>query len=678
MTTRVDALVNHWAVLVGINFYVQDRHLQGSVRDVEMVNQYLNGGPTPVDTVILTATSPTPCDPSSSCPIEEPDSWPTYSNVVSALLRVIERAKPGDSVYIHFSGHGTRIKRLPVGPLKSSDQLALVLFEEDGCSYLKGEHLATALQDMVSKGLFVTLVLDCCFSGTPVRHNNSYGVGIRATDYRPASDVERLQEPQESSTGPLSTLRNAHIVPEWLEKPKGYSILSACGPHEVASELTDDQGSRRGALSYFLIDALSTLRKRGAELTHQSLYQYLRTVFHASWPQQTPMRYGNGKVSFLGNAGVVYDTTLLSLYRALDNRLCLNGGEAHGVCKGDEYAAYPFHVRESMQDQMKEAPIVVKVGTLRCLTADLSEIKPPSAANTIETGWKARPLTSLSLWKMSVQLMASLGNPAPWMEAGNQQRFLRLSTEDAGPESYIFNLTLNENKEYEILDGWGKSVTSLPTITANTEGALNFVMTVLQHLAKFKYFEVVKNRASNLTWERSFSLLPFDDNRASGGCDVEHGSEWGFTFSNLSDRPLYLTVFNCTPSWQIINLVSSAGGGDFLVLQPKKEGNKSKQEIRLRMEVPDFLQDRGVTECEDTIKVFITSKPTSFSSAILPEMPLQAGIQRGKASESDDQLSRFLSELIGGSRGQGDISQEGWATRDFTIRTTVRESQRSE
>ena len=164
-----------------------DSHLQGSVRDVETVKGYLNFIPPSVDTVILTAT--TPPDPSSDCPTEKPDQRPTLANVKSALIRVIERGKQQDSVYIHFSGHGTR--SLFEVENQTTPELALVLFESNRPCYLRSRHLVTALRQIVDKGLLVTLVLDCLFSGSTVHHSGNHGIGTRATNYNPDFDTER-------------------------------------------------------------------------------------------------------------------------------------------------------------------------------------------------------------------------------------------------------------------------------------------------------------------------------------------------------------------------------------------------------------------------------------------------------------------------------------------------------
>ena len=58
-----------------------------------------------------------------SGPDETPELWPTYGNVTSSLKEMSSRAKAGDFIYIHYSGHGTRI------PNSSTGDLALVLLE---------------------------------------------------------------------------------------------------------------------------------------------------------------------------------------------------------------------------------------------------------------------------------------------------------------------------------------------------------------------------------------------------------------------------------------------------------------------------------------------------------------------------------------------------------------------
>jgi hypothetical protein len=132
---------------------------------------------------------------------------------------------------------------------------------------------------------------------------------------------------------------------------------------------------------------------------------------------------------------------------------------------------------------------------------------------------------------------------------------------------------------------------------------------------------------------------------------------------------LYLAIFNFTPSWKIVDLVSQSGEGDFRVIQPRDKEDRNKKEIRLQMEVPEFLQRRGKKQCEDVVKVFLTSKPTSFPSMVLPEISFQPETPNRAVRGSDGQLSKFLLELTAGFRG-ADVAHEEWACRNFIICTT--------
>lgn len=72
-------------------------------------------------------------------------------------------------------------------------------------------------------------------------------------------------------------------------------------------------------------------------------------------------------------------------------------------------------------------------------------------------------------------------------------------------------MILNENDEYEILDGSYQRIASLKTVPFDTEEAFKIVMNFLQHLAMFKYFEAVENRTLNQFFEVSFKFSSIDN-----------------------------------------------------------------------------------------------------------------------------------------------------------------------
>lgn|SRR5882724_2141097 len=106
---------NLHALLIGIDAYLHNRlpdgrtltTLEGCVSDVLRVEEFLRTrrGIASDQILKLTASNVGP----SSLP-EPQDLWPTYKNIISALRRLTESASRGDEVYIHYSGHGDRLK----------------------------------------------------------------------------------------------------------------------------------------------------------------------------------------------------------------------------------------------------------------------------------------------------------------------------------------------------------------------------------------------------------------------------------------------------------------------------------------------------------------------------------------------------------------------------------------
>ncbi|KAL5093246.1 hypothetical protein Trisim1_011051 [Trichoderma cf. simile WF8] len=616
---------------------------------------------------MLTASAPV--DSSSQLPSGDQDSWPTSSNLIKKLRRVIDFAKKGDLVYIHYSGHGAREK----SSAKSAHQLgnlALVLFEnnEHGISYFKGDTLASCLNRMVKQGLLVTVVLDCCFSGSVLRTGSVQGAGIRSADYDPAIAAATLPDHQDffGSRSMGYPLRDSTLRDQWLVNPDGYTILSACGPHEIARELELSTGERRGALSYFLMEALSALRKRGVDITHESLYEYMRIRFHASWPLQTPMRYGNRNFSFFDGPANTSSTSFVQVYKN-GNGLCLDAGEAHGLHAGDTYMLYPPDWRGDA-NQVGKMAVTARVDAVHCLTSDLANVEPETAMKEISTGWRAKPLTSLSQRKISVRLPASVYDRVHQARVSENQGYLQFCASGEDGEACMFNVVLDDKGRYEILDGLGGTISNLPAIAACTQGAEQRLMDILQHLSKFKYAESIENRIPDTLFEMRFSLVSSvggGEPTNSSVFDVEHGGIWQLEIENKSQTALYFTLFDFTPSWKIDNLLSESGHNGFWVLEPE-----SKEVLPLVMEVPELLQKKGIKCCEDIIKVFVTSRATSFPSMVLPEISLDNPQYRGQPHEATDELLALITGLTGSVRGE-DAGYEQWATRNFIIRTKM-------
>ncbi|KAG9496345.1 hypothetical protein J7337_012932 [Fusarium musae] len=316
---------SRWALLIGINYYPEDRHLHGSVDDVSDIRAYLEQhSATAIHKSVLTATVPK-YHQSTKDPPETPDERPTRANVLKQLRLIIDSAKPGDHVYIHFSGHGTQLPSDGNIGETGFGELGLVLYEngEHGASYFRGRFLAQALKRMVDKGLIVTVAMDCCFSGAVTR-----GDRIRAVKYDLSLDVDRAEQERECKEALGIPGRDARIDRDWLVNPEGYTIITACGPHEKAMEVLVNKTQKRGALTHHLLKALTTLAKVNEDVSHQSLHETVVSMMQASGRIQTPMRYGSTHLSFFG--------TLLGPVSLTAWPNFIKAGQVHGISIGDE------------------------------------------------------------------------------------------------------------------------------------------------------------------------------------------------------------------------------------------------------------------------------------------------------------------------------------------------------
>lgn len=120
---------------------------------------------------------------------------------------------------------------------------------------------------------------------------------------------------------------------------------------------------------------------------------------------------------------------------------------------------------------------------------------------------------------------------------------------------------------------------------------------------------------------------------------------------NRRANVLYVFVYDLGPLWQVDNVYH----GTYAVVTPRNDGERfiGTRRIKLRMRLPEKMREQGYHSCEDIIKVFITSRPTSFNLLELPK--LGGHIGTGKHQRTDQV-------------GEG---PENWVALDFPIRTSL-------
>ncbi|KAF5639371.1 caspase [Fusarium sp. NRRL 52700] len=651
MAGSQSASPKHHAILIGIDAYPAKykSSLKGCVRDTQQIRSLLEQQPFHISIQTLTATqSP---DSSIAGPVEHAATLPTDANVIKAFRDLTDAAQPGDFIYIHYSGHGTRIA--PTAKAFSNQHtgdLALALLggeNGDEVRPLGGYRLAVSLNAMVLKGLVVTLVLDCCFAASIYRLDRPDIRFLRIDpDLSSAYFADKSSsEPDEEA--PRSDYRDVSMLPSWLINPNGYALLAACGPHEEAGEIIH-KGKFHGVLSHFLN---LSLRDGGLNRKHKNIFYRLSSKFRAHSVQQNPALYGNKDQGFFGEHNFTNSRSTVLVVRN-GQHFALQAGQAHGVCDGDEFILYPSSVLEN-NEAFHTNLIKTTVARAGPLTS-LLRLNDSTVA-TAENDWVAEPQTRRVLGKFPVSLSGNISTQDTWPKALTRYGMSHADEHGLTPR---FNVQVIGN-EYKILTRNGEEVMSLPSLPQSTT-TLDDVAAVLEHLARYELVRSLSNPFVEEDFRTSFDISIVrggdhfgPDTLINVEQDAGKASMFELKLQNHGTKVLYLYILDLGPLWQIEDIYC----GSYAVVPPYNQnerfmtGNFTK---KFRTMVPDELRQKGIEECHDTLKVLVTSQPTSFDLLELPKI----GHVLNKRSPPDNDRS-------GGS------PVEQWIAFSFPLRTSL-------
>ena len=139
---------------------------------------------------------------------------------------------------------------------------------------------------------------------------------------------------------------------------------------------------------------------------------------------------------------------------------------------------------------------------------------------------------------------------------------------------------------------------------------------------------------------------------------MDHETKIEIFIENTGSKELYIFIYDMRPSFQVKNLIK----GSYECLPSRNNGLGFTGIFRkkIRMRVPQERIDRGLRNCEDTIKIFVTSLPTTFDSLELPKLCEQ------NVKKSYTQIAVKRKGLDSGSH-----RPEDWVALNFRVRTSV-------
>ncbi|WP_309713593.1 caspase family protein, partial [Armatimonas sp.] len=256
--------------------------------------------------------------------------------ILDTLDKLPLQLKPGDTVYIHFSGHGDGDEERGSESLVPSDWRPRN--HPQGDNHITNQELAqriTKIKSQLAGGAFF-LSFDCCYSGYIASYTRSGGAVIRGRDRSVPRPARTLPKP--SATQPKQVLLDQGSTPLILgnapsAQGRGFTALYACRYNETAKELESPRAM--GALTCSLVEALLALPP-GA--TYRELFERVRTRVVAQVDDQHPEAEGDLD-------RLVFGEKRLPQPKGVPVRLAggipqLLAGRLHGVTEGSLYTIY--------------------------------------------------------------------------------------------------------------------------------------------------------------------------------------------------------------------------------------------------------------------------------------------------------------------------------------------------
>lgn len=215
------------ALLIGINKYKAVPKLQGSLNDIETMKHVLitRWGFSEGNIQLLT------------------DEQATREGMMAALNQFVKNTGLHDTVYIHYSGHGSQVKDLNGD--EQDDQLDETLVPQDGRTGtvpdITDDELDAIFAQLPTKNAFI--VLDSCHSGTATR---SLDIRTRSIPQDTRLDLYRSKPGTD-----VRTRGNIQLL------PAQYVLMTGAAPHQEALD-GPVNGRYHGFFSYALSKSLSS------------------------------------------------------------------------------------------------------------------------------------------------------------------------------------------------------------------------------------------------------------------------------------------------------------------------------------------------------------------------------------------------------------------------------------
>lgn len=659
---------NIYALLVGIdNYPAPVSPLKGCINDVIAIEEYLRSRVKTEGWNLHLKTLK--------------DEQATRLAIIDNFRQHLCQANSNDVALFYYSGHGSREPAPPefwhLQPNKLNETLVCYESRLPRGWDLADKELAKLISEVAQKNPHITLIFDCCHSGSGTR-NPFQETAVReyVNDERSRPLDSFIFSPQE-----IQNLISSDKQTSGWNLPRGQHILFAsCQEEETAKEYRAD-GEHRGAFCYFLTQTLQQIQ---GNLTYRDLFKRTNALVRSKIKQQSPQLEAIDTRDldqlFLGGAisdrHPYYTVSYHKQYGWV-----IDGGAVHGVPRRDgsetmHLALFPIETQG--QDLRK---LSNKIGE-----AQVTEVLPQLSKVTISN------VTNLDQEQTFKAVITSLPLPPKGVRfAGDAegvqflQQALQTITNKNQPSLYVREVGDNEKAEFKVLACNGEYIITRPAdglpivneIQGYTKDSAIQVIQRLEHITRWTNLSELSSPANSPIRPDAIKMEIYQGDKVLSDGEIhlnyyqDDSGKWNkptfqIKLKNTSDETLYCALLNLTEQFAINAGFFEAG---YVKLEPNQEawalGKKSIPAI-----VPQYLWERGITEYQDILKLIVCT--SEFDATLLEQDKLDLPRQKyTRRTLQKSTLNRLMSRLQERDLITDDEAEEydDWVTSQVVIKT---------
>lgn len=650
------------ALLIGIDHWInstQLRSLAGCVHDVELMASVLKSsfGAVEEDVRILR------------------DEEATKQQFLGAIREhLIDHAKewhqsgrpePAPAYLFHYSGHGSRAYAGKVAKMTRYDETVVPHdSRQSEVTDIRDYELGAMFDELAEYTDNVTVVMDCCHSGSGLRNDDDLG------PRKAPADERRELLTQSQTAGSHTATRSAGEPSALHHSDDKWVLLASCQFDQVANEVRISVGDKErvhGAMTHALATELASLPSQ-RDLTYRELMERVSDRVRASKPSQWPKCEGD-RDRLLFNGLRRRRSLFLRIESENDGVYWVDGGLSQNLVRNTELVVYPPSAAVEDDAEPLGRLRVTKPDAVRSGCIPVEPFDVPSGAriavDEATTGLAQLSIafdsSAESIRQELTELLADdpLGRrievvsqrPADIVvEVMNDRVVL---ADRLGGTFLIDSPVADLGEAVRLIRGRIQYLNARAIRNGSTQSELDGLVEVQVLRASFDADE-------NLVYE------PFAAS-AAGEIVIEEDSD-GFCFEilNRSPKPLYLTLLHFAYDGSITQLLP-ATRGEHLIVEP---GDAARTEASYA----SFHEgDERVHEGRETVKVFATVKPLDFE-VLLRGRETSTSATRSSEVAPTSMLDLLINDAAVGSgkryirpiKAKREI--EDWTTADSSFR----------